>query len=426
MDKDNDYVSIDFKKLADSMRGEFATLYPLSKDCCIYRVPPNIRMLNESLYTPKMVSIGPLHHGSKELKVMEEHKLRYLQQFLQRTRMSIEDFLIFIKGKEENLRNCYAETITSGSEDFVKMVLLDAVFVIEILLRYNPGFDIVDRIFTRPGMIKEIMFDFMSLENQLPIFILEDLFKLANPALPELYTGYSLSQFTCFPFKYICEALLIRETLLESYFSKARHFVDLVRLCLQPPQRDDTKRQDDSEDAPSITKLHISGAKFVFASTDKNLLDIRFNKGTLKIPKLALGNMTVHLLRNLQIFEALHCGTNYINDFNMIINRLLSDPKDVELLTQNRVIENRILNSEGVSTLFRQLSRDARVQYNNFYYAGLVKDLQDHCKSRRNEWKANLKQNYFNTPWVSISFGAAVFVLILTVIQTLCSIIGLK
>ncbi|KAL5856434.1 hypothetical protein ACOSQ3_003892 [Xanthoceras sorbifolium] len=425
MDKNKDYVSIDFKKLADSLRGEFDTLYPLSNDCCIYRVPPKIRMLNESLYTPKMVSIGPFHHGSKELQAMEEHKLRYLQQFLQRTFISLEYFLMFIKGKEENLRACYAETIKLESEAFVKMVLLDAVFLIEIFLRYSPEFESVDRIFTKPGVIKYIMFDILSLENQLPIFILEDLFKLANPTLPEIYNGYSLSQFTSFPFKNICEDFLIDEALLKLKFSKARHFVDLIRLCLRPPNRNDTKMQADSENAPSITKLHLSGVKFEVAASDKNLLDITFNNGILKIPKLTISNMTLHLLRNLQIFEDLHCTINNINQFNTILNRLLSDSKDVELLTQNGVIVSRILDSEGVSTFFRQLNRDARVQQSDFYYSGLVKHLQKHCKSRCHKLKANLKQDYFNTPWAYISFGAAAFILILTFIQAVCSIIGL-
>ncbi|KAL5786907.1 hypothetical protein ACOSP7_003856 [Xanthoceras sorbifolium] len=425
MDKSNGHVSIDFRKLADSLRGKFETLYPLSENCCIYRVPPKIRMLNESLYTPKMVSIGPFHHGSKELKAMEEHKLRYLQHFLQRTYVSIEDFLMFIKDKETNLRNCYAETIEFGSEEFVEMILLDGVFLIEILLRYIPEFNSVDRIFTRPGMLKDLVLDIMLLENQLPVFILEDLFKLANPALPGRYNGYSLSQFTRFFFNYIWKDILIDETLLEAHFFEARHFVDLLRLFLQPPERDDTERQADSEALPSVKKLHQAGIKFKLASSTKNLLDITYSKGTLEIPKLTIGNMTVNLLRNLQIFEALHCGTNYINDYAVILNRLLSSTKDVELLIQIRIIENRILDSEGVSTLFRELSRDARVQYSNFYYSGLVKDLQDYCKSPRHMLKANLKQNYFNTPWASISVIAAVIMLVLTFIQTLCSVIGL-
>ncbi|KAL5789199.1 hypothetical protein ACOSQ2_004087 [Xanthoceras sorbifolium] len=425
MDRSKDHVSIDLKKLADSLRGKFETLYPLSENCCIYRVPPKIRMLNDRLYTPRMVSIGPFHHGSKELKAMEEHKLRYLQQFLRRTSVTMEDFLMLIKGEEANLRNCYAETINFGSEEFVEMILLDAVFLIEILLRDIPEFISVDRIFTRPGMLRDIVLDIMLLENQLPIFILEALFKLANPALPGRYKGYSLSQLTCSFFNNIWKDILIDEKLLESYFPEARHFVNLLRLLLQPPKRDDTERQTDSEAAPSVTKLHQAGIKFKLASPTKNLLDITYSKGTLEISKLTVGNMTVHLLRNLQIFEALHCDTNYINDYAVVLNRFLNSTKDVELLIHTGVIENRIMDSEGVSTLFRELSRDARIQHSNFYYSGLVKDLQDYCKSPCHKWKANLKQNYFNTPWASISVAAAVIILVLTFIQAVCSIIGL-
>ncbi|KAH7576038.1 hypothetical protein JRO89_XS02G0280800 [Xanthoceras sorbifolium] len=200
-------------------------------------------------------------------------------------------------------------------------------------------------------MLRDIVLDIMLLENQLPIFILEGLFKLANPALPERYKGYSLSQFTCSFFNNIWKDILIDEKLLESYFPESRHFVDLLRLLLQPPEHDDTERQANSEAAPSVTKLHQAGIKFKLVSSTKNLLDITY------------------------------------------------------------IIENRILDSEGVSTLFLELSRDARIDHSNFYYSGLVKDLQDYCKSPCHMWKANLKQNYFNTPWASISVAAAVIIL---------------
>ncbi|KAK0589623.1 hypothetical protein LWI29_016452 [Acer saccharum] len=429
MDKSKDHVCIDFDELAESLIGKFQTLPPLSKDCCIYQVPPKIRMLNETLYTPKMFSIGPLHHGREELKPMQEHKLRYLQQFLQRTCVSTKDFLKFIKGKETDLRNCYAETIRFGSEEFVEIILLDAVFLIEMFLRSIPEFQSLDRIFTKPGKIKDIVLDIVLLENQLPIFILQDLFNLAKPALPKGYNGYSLSQFVHVFFEYfnICQALSINETLIDSYFSKSKHFVDLLRLCLQPPKHDVAERQPHSEAVPNVTKLHQAGVKFKVVES-KNLLDITFNKGTLEIPKLTIGNMTIHLLRNLQIYEGLHCDaspsdTNYMNDYNVILNRLLNTSKDVELLIHMRVIDNQILDSEGVSTLFGELSRDATVNHSNFYYSGLVKDLRDYCKSPCHKWKANLKQNYFNTPWASISVFAAVIILVLTFIQTVCSVI---
>ncbi|KAL5786909.1 hypothetical protein ACOSP7_003858 [Xanthoceras sorbifolium] len=359
MDKSNGHVSVDFRKLAYSLR---------------------------DVHTPNMVSIDPFHHSSKELKAMEEYKLRYF----------IDNFLMFIKDKETNLRNCYAETIKFGSKEFVEMILLDVVGV-----TYIPKFNSVDRIFARPEMLKDLVLDIVLLENQIPKFILEDLVKSANPVLPERYNGYSLSRFTRFFFNYIWKDILIDETFLESYFSEARHFVNLLRLFLQPLERDNTERQADSEAAPSVKKLHQAGIKFKLASSTKNFLDITYSKGTLEIPKLTIGNMTVHLLINLLIFEALHCGTNHTNDYAVVLNRLLRSTKDV---------------NERVSTLFRELSRDARVQYSNFYYSGLVKDLQDYCKSPCHMWKANLKQNYFNTAWASIYGIAVVIILALTFI----------
>ncbi|KAL5854085.1 hypothetical protein ACOSQ3_003875 [Xanthoceras sorbifolium] len=366
MDKSNGHVSIDFRKLAYSLR---------------------------DVYTPNMVSIDPFHHSSKELKAMEEYKLRYF----------IDNFLMFIKDKETNLRNCYAETIKFGSKEFVEMILLDVVFLIEILLGYIVTPPDSNR--KAPKMLKDLVLDIVLLENKIPKFILEDLVKSANPVLPERYNGYSLSRFTRFFFNYIWKDILIDETFLESYFSEARHFVNLLRLFLQPLERDNTERQADSEAAPSVKKLHQAGIKFKLASSTKNFLDITYSKGTLEIPKLTIGNMTVHLLINLLIFEALHCGTNYTNDYAVVLNRLLRSTKD-----------NRIPDSERVSTLFRELSRDARVQYSNFYYSGLVKDLQDYCKSPCHMWKANLKQNYFNTAWASIYGIAVVIILALTFI----------
>ncbi|KAI9194754.1 hypothetical protein LWI28_008931 [Acer negundo] len=229
------------------------------------------------------------------------------------------------------------------------------------------------------------------------------------------------------------EDVSIDESLIESYFSKAEHFVDLLKLCLEPPKRDGTERPNAygavpnaSRVVPNVTKLHQTGVKFKSAKPNTNLLDIRFGKGsgTLEIPKLTIGNMTEQLLRNLQIFERLHTDTNYMNDYVVILNRLLNTSKDVELLIHIGVIDNRISDSEGVSTLFQQLSKNARVKNKNFHYLGLVKDLQSYCKSPCHEWKANLMQNYFNTPWAFISVIAASILLILTFIQTVYTVKG--
>lgn len=129
-------------------------------------------------------------------------------------------------------------------------------------------------------------------------------------------------------------------------------------------------------------------------------------------------------MRNLQIFESLyHRDLNHINDYIAILNRFLKTPKDVDLLIEGGIIDDRILDSGGVSLFFQELGRDARVHYDKFYYSSVVKDLQACCRYRRHEWTAYFKQKYLTNPWIFVSLIVASFVLILTFLQTLFTII---
>jgi len=108
---------------------------PLWPGCCIYRVPKNLRNINKEAYTPKLVSIGPFHHNLIELRGMEMQKLRYFKDFLYRTRKSQECLLKIIQNNEVRIRHCYSEDCKLSSTDFVKMILLDAIFIIELFLK---------------------------------------------------------------------------------------------------------------------------------------------------------------------------------------------------------------------------------------------------------------------------------------------------
>ncbi|KAL5832035.1 hypothetical protein ACOSQ4_017389 [Xanthoceras sorbifolium] len=428
MDKSN-HVSIDMEQLETSLKGNLKTLHPLSEKCCIYRVLPRERGLNKRLYTPQIISIGPIHYGREELKAMEEYKRRYLNDFLQRTQVRMIDLLIFIKHRETRLRNCYAETIELESDEFVEMIMVDAVFIIELLLRtgiscYEDNIRIVDRILTKPWMIIDIISDMFLLENQLPMFILKDLyFQLSETAFcSHLYKGHSFVELISglWSWTNICKFLLIKEELVQKHFHRAEHFVDLLRLCLQPSVLHATDLK--TLTTPSVTELHQAGVQFKLSSSN-HLLDIRFNDGILEIPNLKIVSETKVVLRNIQIFERLHCKTNYVNDYITIMNYLVNTPKDVDLLIENGVIENWMGNSEAVSSIFHKFIKEGRIFPWEFYYSGLVEDLNAYCKSPWHKWKANLKQNYFNSPWACISVTAAAILLFFTFIQTVCSII---
>jgi hypothetical protein len=143
--------------------------------CCIYSVPKNLRKVNKEAYTPRIVSIGPFHHNKN--KDMEMHKLRYLKDFLYRTGKSQEDLLMIIQDKEVEIRQCYSKECRLSSTDFVKMVLLDAIFIIELFLKRRGTEN--DYISSQPWLGTAIRHDLMLLENQLPFFVIENLFVFA-------------------------------------------------------------------------------------------------------------------------------------------------------------------------------------------------------------------------------------------------------
>ncbi|ESR59121.1 hypothetical protein CICLE_v10015439mg [Citrus x clementina] len=405
-------VSIDMKKLADSLSGKL--------ECSIYRVAEPRRCSNPSHYTPQMVSIGPFHHGKEELQPMEEHKRRYLKCFLQRTEVCMTRFLTLIKDKEAELRDCYAETIHNlGSDEFVTMVLVDAVFLIQTD---------DDRIFGKPELHWDIRHDLWLVENQLPLFILIDLFNLAKTKTcgDGFLKNMSFITISCALIgKYRGARLPIPKNLLEIHFPNAKHFLDLIVLCLQPA---DTKPRAGTElkdpNIPSLKELHQAGVKFKpAAGSTRNLLDINFNQGILEIPYLTLYGSTERLYRNLIAFESMHGYTGYFNDYIIMMGDLVKTPKDAELLIRNKIFG--LGNTEALATTFRKLDKDCAIDNFHFQYSGIVADLQDYSKLRWHKWRATLKQNYFNTPWASISVIAAVILLLLTATQTVSSLIAL-
>ena len=282
-------------RLIQSVKEELQISYAFSDRCCIYKVPERLRELNEKAYTPRLVSIGPIHHCNDKLKAMEDHKRMYLQEFIARTKVSVEGFIELIKEKETRLRNCYEETNWFSSENFIKMILMDAVFVIMFLLKYNCRKSTEftgsrDSIFYPPYKWFDVRVDICLLENQLPFFILEELCGLSTilgnspkPTLIELTHGFFSKEWGSWA---------VGEYWGKIDFSEVKHLVDFLTIYHRP-----TEQQQHEElevlTAPSVKELHQAGVKFVLSSS-KNLLDIKFdrNKGRLEFPRLQLEDGT--------------------------------------------------------------------------------------------------------------------------------------
>ncbi|KAL6212086.1 hypothetical protein ACLB2K_017307 [Fragaria x ananassa] len=172
---------------------------------------------------------------------MEEHKYRYLQQFLDRTKENLEYYIQKARNQEAKLRSYYAETIKFSSDDFVTIMLVDAAFIIELFCNnYFCEAYRADRIRGPPFLIYDISSDLLLHENQLPFFILEDIFD------PEKVNRNSNSgvngkvSFIQLCGKFFEDELdeVGADCNLETENSsevKGEHFLDIIRnLCLPP------------------------------------------------------------------------------------------------------------------------------------------------------------------------------------------------
>ncbi|XP_031371524.1 uncharacterized protein LOC116187076 [Punica granatum] len=180
MEKENPVVPL--LAMVTSLREEMNKLSPLTPNHCIYGVPKHLRVKNPAAYTPQVVSIGPIHHKGEGLEAMEGYKQRYLQLFLERVNLSLEEYAVFVKDREARLRESYADTINLSSNEFVKVMMIDSAFVYEMLVRICSRGEESCRIFNRPFLITTVIYDLMLLENQIPLFILKDLFNLDKRA----------------------------------------------------------------------------------------------------------------------------------------------------------------------------------------------------------------------------------------------------
>ncbi|KAF9621246.1 hypothetical protein IFM89_018331 [Coptis chinensis] len=404
------------------------TVPPLPKECCIYKVPERLRSVNKECYTPQVVSIGPLHHGQENLMPMEAHKIRYLHLCLQKnSNISLNDCVKLMRGLEEKARTYYNEdhfNCSFSSDKFVKMMLLDGIFILEFfLLGFNTEEENkCDPVFNSKSLFGSVFHDTLLLENQLPYFVLQSLFDLINGE-DNQRTTHTFHSLTLHNSGLLLKVAQIDKPTWSNY--QVKHFLDLLLgyyLPLEP--ENPPENTEELIFLPSATELRASGVKFR-KSMSNSLLDIQFTNGVLEIPPLHVHESTEYRMRNLIAMEQCNGGsTSYVTDHTIIIDFLINTPDDVALLQSSGIIVNWLGSKEEVSEMFNKLGKGVITGSKPSHYYSLVQNVNGYCKEQWHVWNRILKRDYLDNPWTIISLGAAVFLLVCTCVQAVCSIIS--
>ncbi|XVF34518.1 hypothetical protein REPUB_Repub18cG0065600 [Reevesia pubescens] len=88
---------------------------------------------------PELVFIGPYHRNEEHQ--LDKYKHSFLEKLISQTRNNLERDLCFYVGEfialEKRARAYYSEDLAMSSRDFVKMMLVDGYFTIELLRHYG-------------------------------------------------------------------------------------------------------------------------------------------------------------------------------------------------------------------------------------------------------------------------------------------------
>ncbi|GKV50145.1 hypothetical protein SLEP1_g56857 [Rubroshorea leprosula] len=284
------------------IEGKLQALSSTFSEHTIFRVPRRLHEVNEKAYEPEIISIGPYHRGKNHLEMMEVHKVRFLGMLLRRTNgHTAEPFVAALRGMVEKARNCYSEPSSISTEDFLEMLVLDGGFIVELMHQlFDRNMD--EYVFRLESTFSGVLHDLILFENQLPFFVLWELFGLMRGNEREIFVRRLLLLF-CRRMPGLRVNVVYDNTSIEN----VKHLLDLVHGNWLPSREVTEHYSQAPEDSNcsfirSATELKEAGIRFK-RGEGNSLFDIKFRNGVLEIPMIKITDYTESLYRNVIVCE---------------------------------------------------------------------------------------------------------------------------
>ncbi|XP_057776340.1 UPF0481 protein At3g47200-like [Salvia miltiorrhiza] len=395
-------------------------------ECTIYRVHQHLRNVNPNAYEPEVIAIGPYHRNKDHLKMMEDYKLRYFQHLIRRKPSNnVERYAACVGRLEAEARKCYADEPTSMSpSEFIQMLVLDGCFIVELLLKYvvESKREKNDPIFQMDWMIISLQRDLMLFENQLPFFVLCELFDLIEA--PGQHSTLRDLLLLFFHGLYPGEGYRGEASVAPREVKHLLHFIHRSWLPRGTGTGGRKKQDKGLQFISSAARLKEANVRFE-SEPQAALFDVRFENGVMIMAPLCVEDRTESFLRNLVAYEQ-YFGQhqdNYVTDYITFLDCLVDSSKDVEILSRKGIVENWMGEEEAVAKMVNKLGESVAVPWASFIYAEMFENVERHCRKRRNRWMATLRRTYLSSPWLIMSLLVGAVLLLLAFTQTVFTIL---
>ncbi|KAI4969875.1 hypothetical protein ZWY2020_000789 [Hordeum vulgare] len=325
-------------------------------------------------------------------------------------------------------------------DEVAQMMLLDGCFILHRLLKYarRAGMEeaggggeqqFVDddedwtQVYGRCFVWQLVTRDLLLLENQIPFFVIRELFQqLRNEDESErlLVTG-SLRLF-----RSLRPQMMHRSPIA---CDGVHHLLHLFYLSVGFPsghrRQHSHRRQTDvvmselPQWIPCAKELEEAGVRFRKRENATSFLDVSFAQGVLEIPQLELNDSSESLFRNLIAFEQTYPDTpRDVSTYAVFMDCLITSAEDMRILDLHGVLVSYLSSRRVAWHFFSDIGGQVHWSVDDNYLVGLMNEVNRYRERRRHKWRAALARNYFSNPWVAMSVFAALLLLSMAMLQT--------
>ncbi|KAI8556919.1 hypothetical protein RHMOL_Rhmol05G0294400 [Rhododendron molle] len=188
--------------------------------------------------------------------------------------------------------------------------------------------------------------------------------------------------------------------------------------------QDQTKKKNGSEDGseeedrkimPCASELEYAGVKFE-PVRGKDLFKVEFSdpfrwfpKASFKIPFLEIYDNTELFLSNLIAFEQCCPGVSkHFTSYALLMDTLVNSDNDVSVLEKAGVIHNYLGARAEATNLFNSLCKEVVLDLKTeFVFADMCSKATEYSKRDRPKYLASVERTYFGSPRTFIAFVVA-------------------
>ena len=348
----------------------------------IPKVPQLLRGTRDfkKVYEPRVISIGPYHHGKPHLQPVETIKLQCAGEFLADSGQDIEALYTKIGSNIEALRKCY-DKIPTDDEKLAWMMLLDGCFLLQFIRSRKDGSTVDLSNVLRIHQINFVERDLFLLENQLPFGVLQLIFEGAK-----FNDGSTMEQMI----KNFVTRIASLQPSSEKRLDERSHLLDLLRSAILGKSAPKQERQPDKKGKSSsssggdgrfccpwkkgkqqgirqsfrnIKELKAAGIHLQPSRT-RFLTDISFNsyffRGYLNLPPIIVDDSTKSRFLNIVAYEMCPDAPNdyTVTSYLRFLYELIDHADDVKELRSRHILINHLGSDEDVARIFNEIAND--------------------------------------------------------------------